>query len=206
MVARAAFAIALVLVACGGRGTSASTTPRAIASSPFRAREAPIYESRIFVVGKPLHAKAQALLGERALALVTQDVAAALLPDASLDPEEMLDAQEEAADAYAELQESKAADPFFASARSSLVEEAKAHRELARYTDELAPEALQPYLVKAEAYFEGTGALSVALKGDQLMVHGSPGEATPPVTQPLFVVVFVERKIEHVVVSAGVAQ
>jgi hypothetical protein len=206
MIARATFVIALVLVACGGRGTP-STTPRAIASSPFRPREAPIYESRIFVVAKPLHAKAQALLGERAHLEVAPDVAAALLPEASLDPEEMLDAQEEAADAYAELQESQAADPFFASARTSLVEDAKAHRELARYTDGLAPEALRPYLVKAEAYFEGTGALKVALKGDQLMVHhGSLGETTPPVTQPLFVVVFVEREIEHVVVSAGVAQ
>jgi hypothetical protein len=206
MTARAAFAIALVLVACGGRGTPA-TTPQSITSSPFRPREAAIYESRIFVVAKPLHAKAQALLGQGELALVSADVAAALLPDASLDPEEMLDAQEEAADAYAELQESNAADPFFASARTSMVEDAKAHRELARYTDELSPEALRPYLVKAETYSEGTGALSVALKGNQLMVHhGSLGATTPSMTQTVFVVVFVERKIEHVVVAAGVDQ
>jgi len=149
--------------------------------------------------------RALALLGDKDFVDLSPSALKAICPRESFDTQEMLNAQASAADAYAERREAEAAEPFFASARPWMLDEARAHRELASYTRTLSP-ILYPYLVKAQGYFEGTGGFIVTLKARRLSVsHGSLGRVTPPIHE-IPVVVFVERQIDAVAISAGIAE
>ncbi|HEY1265805.1 MAG TPA: hypothetical protein VGH16_01015 [Candidatus Binatia bacterium] len=165
----------------------------------------PIYKSRIFRVPDEGQAKALALLGDKDFIAISQDSLNVLFPGKDFDSKQMLSAQASAADAYARRRETEAANPLFANSRGWMLSEAKAHRELARYTRSLHS-SLHPYLVKGKAYFEGTGTFDVSLRGNKLsMRHGSLGRSTPPI-HTVAVVVFLERTINTVAVSTSIAE
>lgn len=174
-------------------------------SGDFNTADVPIYESRIFRVPDENQAQALDLLGEKDFTALSPVSLKALFPKTKFDEGQMLSAQSSAADAYAKRRESEAADPFFASSREWMLHDAKAHRDFARYTRAL-PRPLHPYLVKAEAYFEGTGGFFVSLKGNKLSVfHGSLGHSTPPIHK-VAVVILLEREINTVTVSTSIAE
>jgi hypothetical protein len=172
-----------------------------VSGETFDPGDVPIYNSRIFRVPDEGQAQALALLRDKEFAGISTASLETLFPMKEFRPQEMLFAQASAADAYAEQRETEAAIPFFANSRGWMLSEAKAHRDLARYTRSLSPN-LHPYLVKARAYFEGTGAFIAYLRGNELSVlHGSLGHSTPPI-HDVAIVVFLEREINAVVVSA----
>jgi hypothetical protein len=174
-------------------------------SRGFDRNTPPVFSSRIVRVPDSSQSKALEILGKNELILLEQGPLAQLFPDRTFDTKQMLVEQAAAATAYAKKREHEAAIPFFASSKDWMTAEAKAHRELAHYTLSLPP-LLFPYLVKSKVYFEGTGGFFVALKGNTLVVnHGSLGRTTPPLKE-LAIVVFLEKKISRISVSAGIAE
>jgi hypothetical protein len=165
----------------------------------------PIHKSRIIRLPDSVQAKALAALGNMNFIPVSPELLKELFPGTRFDTARMLSEQATAADEYAKKREDEAADPFFAKSRIRMLEEATAHRELARYTRSIFPE-LFPYLVKAEVYFEGTGNFDVTLRGDELVVyHGSLGHSTPP-KRRVVVLVFSERKVKTLKLGSGMAE
>lgn len=195
----------LLFLMAFSRSVFSQAGPVLVGGNAFDSAEVPIFQSRIFRVPEEGQAQALGLFGNKDFIPLSDASLKSLLPQEKLNMQQMLSAQASAADAYAERREAEAAIPFFASSRGWMIKDATAHRDFARYTRALLPE-LHPYLVKAQAYFEGTGGFDVTLRGSQLSVlHGSLGHSTPP-KHDVAVVIFVERKIIAVDVSAAIAE
>jgi hypothetical protein len=174
-------------------------------SRGFDRNAPPVFSSRILRVPDSSQRKALEILGKNEFLLLEKDLLTQLFPARTFDTKQMLVEQAAAATAYAKKREDEAAIPFFASSKDWMTAEAEAHRDLARYTLSL-PSLLFPYLVKSKVYFEGTGGFFIALKGNTLIVnHGSLGRTAPPLRE-LAIVVFLEKKITAVSVSAGMAE
>jgi hypothetical protein len=193
----------MLLVLTGAAAAQAPALP--LASKGFNRNAAPIYKSRVFRVPDEAQSRALDFLGEKTFQLLGSDALAELFPERSFDTARMLMEQAAAANANAKKREREAANPFFSNQREWMDQEARAHRELANYTLALSPE-LKPYLVRAQVYFEGTGAFDIELNGQILSVtHGSLGHSTPPLRR-IAIVVFVEREITEVDARASVAE
>jgi hypothetical protein len=165
----------------------------------------PIFDSRIFRVSDEAQSRALGLLSDRDFLPANPQILKELFGDRVFETKEMLAAQASAARKYAKKREEEAATPFFGDHRVWMAAQAKAHRELADYTEKLSPD-LYPYLVKSQIYFEGTGGFTVILKDRILEVHhGSLGQSTPPKTA-VVILVFLERKIDGVRISTSIAE
>lgn len=198
-------ALLLLILVAFARSAFSQAGPVMFGGNSFDSAEVPIFQSRIFRVPDEGQAHALGLLGKKDFVPLSGTSLKALLPQAKLDMQQMLSAQASAADAYAKRRETEAAMPFFVSSRGWMLKDATAHRDLARYTRALSPE-LHPYLVKAQAYFDGTGGFTVTLHGNRLSVlHGSLGHSTPP-KHDVAVAIFLEREIVAVDVSAAIAE
>jgi hypothetical protein len=171
----------------------------------FDPRSVPVHESRVLRVSDSAQARALQMLGERDFCAATPQMIKELFADQVLDTKRMLEAQAAAAIQYAKKREEEAAIPFFHDQRGWMLAHAKAHREFAEYTRKLSSD-LRAYLVKGQVYFEGTGGFSVTLEGEVLDVHHSClGRSTPP-KKAVAVLVFLERDIKAVRVSASIAE
>lgn len=174
-------------------------------SKGFDKNDIPIFSSRIVRVPLQEAPTAMALLGKADFAALTLDQAKKMAETEALDPQAMLNAQSSAADDYAAERELEAGNPFFASSKGWMLQEAKAHRDYAAYTRTLSPH-LHAYLIKAKAFSFTAGVFSVKLDGDHLDVfNGALGSSMSPL-QPVPIIVFVEREIASVSADAEMAQ
>ena len=153
----------------------------------------------------PKEAIAVKLLNGKKLAKLSAGELAQLFDNRKFDTKAMIAAQAKEANDYALQREQEAKNPFFADSKDWMIQTAKEHRKFAAYTVKL-PLALQPWLVMAEGYFEGTGGFDAHLAGSVLKVHhGSLGSSQPPLRK-LPVVIFLEREINAVQLSSSVAK
>jgi hypothetical protein len=171
----------------------------------FDQKKIAIYRSRIFQVPAATQSQALDLLANTSFVLLSPGQLRTLFPGSTFDTTQMLANQAAAADAYSEKRENEAANPAFASSREWMSREAQAHRAYARYTRQLNG-PLKPYLIAAQVYFDKTGGFNVILETNHVSVsHGSVGHSTPPIrTVPI--VVFLERDVDSVSISAHVAE
>src|SRR5262245_28160582 len=140
----------------------------------------PVFDSRVFRVPEPTQDRALRFLGDKDFRFASPQILKDLFGDRLFDTKEMLAAQAAAATKYAAKREEESKNPAFGEARVWMAADAKAHRELAAYTETLLSE-LRPYLVKAQVYFERTGGFDVVLNDKLLKVqHSCLGRSTPP--------------------------
>ncbi len=167
---------------------------------------APVFSSRIFRVAVQKEAIAVKLLNGKKFAELSAGELALLFPNRKFDTKAMIAAQAKEANDYALQREQEAKDPFFKQkTKDWMIQTAKEHRKFAAYTMKL-PATLQPWLVLAEGYFEGTGGFDAHLAGSVLKVHhGSLGSSQPPLRK-LPVVIFLEREIKEVQISSSFGQ
>jgi hypothetical protein len=175
----------------------------------FDPQSPPIAQSRIHVVPPSMRDLAQSLLGDQQFARLSLSKAEQIVGE-QLNAADMLLRQARAAAEY--LKRDEELERLFAGhdRPKSLIDLAalqrRAYQDFQRYTLFLPPDRLMPYLVRASAYWEGTGGFSAELEGSTLHIrHASLGHSRPP---PNFVpvVVFVEREISAVTSTASVAQ
>ena len=171
----------------------------------FDQNDVPIFDSRVFRISDDAQGRALHILADKEFLPANPEILTALFGDRIFDTKEMLAAQASAAKKYAKKREDEAANPFFGQSRAWMAAHANAHRELAKYTENLSPDLL-PYLVKSQVYFEGTGRFTVVLKDRILEVHhGSLGRFTPQ-KKTVVLLVFLERKIDGVRISTSIAE
>lgn len=205
LLTRFGHALLLLVLVAFARSVYSQAGPILFGGRGFDPADVPIYKSRIFRVPDEAQVQALGLLDNKDFISPPSASLKVLFPKGKFDMQQMLSSQASAAEAYAERRETEAANPVFASSREWMLKDAKSHRDLARYTRSLSP-ILYPYLLKAKAYFEGTGVFIVNLRGNQLSVlHGSLGHSTPPIHN-VAVVIFLEREIDAVDVSTAIAE
>jgi len=174
-------------------------------SEKFEPERIAISRSRVFRVPDSMQRRAQQILGFAKFDPAAPAIVDELFGHQIFDTKSMLEAQAAAAEEYAVQREKEAAEPFFNDSREWMLAHARAHRAYADYTRKLSSD-LKPYLVKSKVYFEGTGGYLVTLCGSLLKVsHGSLGHSTPP-QKTVVILVFLERDIDSVEVSASIAE
>jgi hypothetical protein len=183
---------------------AASSNAQQLGYEGFNPNNIPIFQSRIFVVPDQTQSLAFSLIGDKSFVSLDSDTLSKLFPGQKLDTREMLQQQINRATSYAQQMRKKSEDPFSHDQSLWAKREALEHQKYADYSSKIG-DGLSPYLIKAVAYYK-TGAFSVSLKGDSLDVrHGDLGHFTPP-KRDMPIVVFVERPIHRVVVSASIAE
>jgi hypothetical protein len=161
-----------------------------------------IHRSRIFPVPDATVRRAIQLLEYRAMLPLDMAQAAALLPGENLDPEAMVRAEIEEAEAKA--QEREGMIRAFPHHEKRFIEEAKEWRARADKARELSGK-LRPFLVRGLVLFEGTGGFQVYAREKVLWVmHGSLGSGPVPLRRRPVVAFLAEAPEEvHVSASAG---
>ena len=171
----------------------------------FDPQAIPVFWSRILRIPDSAQSRALQVLNSKDFCAASPEVVRDLLGNALVDTKAMLNAQAAAAIKCADEREKAAAIPFLRESKEWMLAIAKAHRDYAAYTQKLSPELL-PFLVKGQVYYEGTGGFDVVLRGKTLCVnHVSFGHKMPPM-KPVAILVFLERKIDTVDISAGMAE
>jgi hypothetical protein len=171
----------------------------------FDAAHIPIFDSRVFRVSDAAQDRALQILAAKDFCPASPENLKELFGARVFDTKEMLAAQVGAATKYATKRDEESKIAFFGEHRVWMAAHAKAHREFAAYTEKL-PWDLRPYLVRGQAYFEGTGGFSVVLSGKLLEVHHSCLGRSAPEKKAVAILVFLERDIEAVKVSASITE